>query len=169
MNSEFRQATIEELPAIWEILKSAIERRKIDGSNQWQDGYPNPDVVRKDIDKGSGFVLTEDNEIVGYCSVLIDDEPAYADIQGNWLTDGSFVVYHRVAIADRHLRKGYARKLLQQIEVYAQEREILSIRADTNFDNHGMLGLFEQLGYVYCGEVFFRGSARKAYEKVLKK
>jgi hypothetical protein len=38
---------------------------------------------------------------------------------------------------------------------------------DTNFDNLPMLNIFEKLGYTYCGEVYFRGSARRAYEKVL--
>jgi hypothetical protein len=30
-----------------------------------------------------------------------------------------------------------------------------------------MLRVLEKLGYVYCGEVYFRGSARKAFEKKL--
>ncbi len=38
---------------------------------------------------------------------------------------------------------------------------------DTNFDNTPMLRILEKLGYTYCGEVYFRGSARRAYEKVL--
>jgi hypothetical protein len=32
-----------------------------------------------------------------------------------------------------------------------------------------MMAIFEKLGYAYCGEVHFRGSARKAYEKVFTK
>jgi len=167
MESAFRKATQEDLPAIWGILKGAIQRRKEDGSNQWQDGYPNPTVIGNDIEKGSGYVLTNSDEIIGYCSILINQEPAYADIQGKWLTEGDFIVYHRVAVSAAHLGKGYAKQLLQHIETYARENKILSIRADTNFDNPGMLKLFEKLGYVYCGEVFFRGSARRAYEKVV--
>jgi hypothetical protein len=38
----FRKATPPEIPQIWDILQQAIIRRKNDGSNQWQDGYPNP-------------------------------------------------------------------------------------------------------------------------------
>lgn len=167
MESAFRKATQEDLPAIWDILKAAIQRRKKDGSNQWQDGYPNPTVVGNDIEKESGYVLTNSDEIIGYCSILINEEPAYANIQGKWLTEGDFIVYHRVAVSEAHLGKGYAKQLLQHIETYALENRIFSIRADTNFDNPGMLKLFEKLGYVYCGEVFFRGSARRAYEKVL--
>jgi hypothetical protein len=35
----------------FDILQQAIARRKADGSNQWQDGYPNPEVILNDITK----------------------------------------------------------------------------------------------------------------------
>jgi GNAT superfamily N-acetyltransferase len=167
MNINFRKAKSSEISEIWNILNQAIARRKTDGSNQWQDGYPNEDSINSDIEKDAGFVLTENDIVIGYCAILINDEPEYANIQGEWLTNGDFVVYHRVAIAEGHLGKGLARKMLNFIEEFALENKIHSIKADTNFDNGAMLALFEKLGYVYCGEVFFRGSARKAFEKVL--
>lgn len=163
----FRKAEHEDTDTIWRILQQAIARRKADGSNQWQDGYPNPAVITKDIEKSGGHVLTHDGAIVGYCSVLINDEPAYADIKGKWLTNGDFVVFHRIAIAEEYLGKGFAKMMLGFIEEFAMRKGIKSIKADTNHDNDGMLKIFEQLGYVYCGEVTFRGSARKAFEKVL--
>ncbi|PRY04285.1 L-amino acid N-acyltransferase YncA [Pontibacter ummariensis] len=169
MEYNFRKATTAELNQIWKILQGAIERRKADGSNQWQDGYPNPEVIRNDIEKGVGFVLTEGETVVGYTAVLINDEPEYARIEGKWLTDGDFVVFHRVAISEAHLGKGLARKILDSIEAYALSNNIYSIKADTNFDNAAMLKTFEKAGYVYCGEVYFKGSPRKAFEKVLTK
>ncbi len=45
MNYQFRKALSEEIPEIWMILQAAIQRRKEDGSTQWQDGYPNPYVI----------------------------------------------------------------------------------------------------------------------------
>jgi len=162
----FRKATQNEIPQIWDILQQAIVRRKEDGSTQWQDGYPNTEVITRDIEKGVGHVLTFGDVIVGYCAVLINDEPAYAEIEGRWLTDGDFVVYHRVAIADDYLGKGLAKKMLRFVEEFARNHGIDSVRADTNHDNFAMLSIFERLGYVYCGEVYFRGSARRAYEKV---
>ena len=167
MEYVFRKAGTKDLPAIWEILKGAIKRRKRDGSNQWQDGYPNPTVVKNDIDQSNGYVLAVGETIAAYCAILINDEPAYADIQGKWLTDGDFVVYHRVAVADKYLGQGLAQQLLKHVETFARQQHIFSIRADTNFDNPGMLRLFDKLGYQYCGEVTFRGTPRKAFEKVL--
>ena len=57
--------------------------------------------------------------------------------------------------------------MLLHIEHFARQHNIYSVKADTNFDNTGMLHIFEKLGYTYCGEVTFRGTPRKAFEKVL--
>lgn len=169
MNYHFKKATTTDIPQIWVILQQAIARRKKDGSNQWQDGYPNPEVIQKDIDKSAGFVLTEGDTIIGYTAVMINDEPEYANIKGNWITNADFVVFHRVAISENHLGKGLAKKILTFIEEFAINNKIYSIKADTNFDNSAMLSIFEKLGYTFCGEVSFRGSPRKAFEKVLTK
>ena len=167
MNNKFRKAIFSETTLIWEILRAAIARRKADGSNQWQDGYPNVEVIQKDIDKGAGYVLTDDDIIVGYAAVFINDELEYAKIKGAWLTNGEFVVFHRVAISELFLGQGLAKKMLQFIEELALSKKIFSVKADTNFDNIAMMTIFDKLGYIQCGEVYFRGNYRKAYEKVL--
>jgi GNAT superfamily N-acetyltransferase len=151
------------------MLKGAILRRKEDGSNQWQDGYPNTDVIQADIDKNTGFVLTENEIIIGYSAILINDEPEYAHIEGEWISDTDFVVFHRVAITESHLGKGLAKKMFGYIEQYALEHNIYSVKADTNHDNDAMLSIFEKSGYKFCGLVYFRGSPRRAFEKVLNK
>jgi len=167
MNYHFLLATLDDFPQIWTILQQAILRRKTDGSNQWQDGYPNLDVVAHDIAKEVGYVLTHNDKIIAYCAILINDEPEYANLEGKWLTNSDFVVFHRIAVADEYLGQGLARLMFDHIESFARQHHIYSIKADTNFDNAAMLHLFAQTGYVYCGEVYFRGSARKAFEKVL--
>ena len=167
MQTNFNIAKPEHLPQIWEIIQKAIARRKADGSKQWQDGYPNQESLQKDIDQEVGFILTDGENIIGYTAVLINDEPAYADIEGKWLTDSGFAVYHRVAIAQEYLGKGFAKIMINHVHQYAKEKGIFSVKADTNFDNNAMLKIFDDLGYAYCGEVYFRGSARKAFEKVL--
>lgn len=169
MNYHFRKATTTEIPQIWKILQQAILRRKEEGSTQWQDGYPNPEVIAKDIQKGAGFVLTNNETIIAYSAVLLNDEPEYANIKGNWLTNDDFVVIHRVAVAEKYLGKGLAKMIFQSIEKFALDNKIYSIKVDTNYDNSAMLKILEKLGYTYCGEVFFRGSSRKAFEKLLGK
>ena len=167
MNYQFRKANPLEAPAIWTILQNAILRRKVEGSNQWQDGYPNPEIIEKDIEKGIGFVLVEDNIVIGYCAVLINNEPEYANIQGKWITNSDFVVVHRIAIAESHLGKNLSKKIIEHIEDFARNHQIYSLKVDTNHDNFAMMKIFEKAGFVFCGIVHFRGSPRRAYEKVL--
>ncbi|MES2454886.1 MAG: GNAT family N-acetyltransferase [Bacteroidota bacterium] len=167
MEYSFTNATLDDLPQIWTILEKAILRRKEDGSNQWQDGYPNPAVIQKDIERNAGFVMMNGPAAIGYVAIQLNDEPAYEEIDGKWLTNEDFVVFHRVAISEDYLGRGLSRKMLAFIEEFAQKNKVKSIKADTNFDNAAMINIFEKTGYVYCGEVFFRGSPRLAYEKVL--
>ena len=167
MNYDFRKASASDVPQIWEIIQQAIVRRKNDGSEQWQDGYPNEDVIKQDITKGIGYVLIDDNIVAGYAAILFNDEPAYEQLKGTWLTNGDFAVVHRVAISDDYLGKGLAQKIFLFTEDLAKGNNIFSIKVDTNFDNIPMLKILEKLGYTYCGEVTFRGSFRKAFEKTL--
>jgi GNAT superfamily N-acetyltransferase len=162
-----RKATLSEIPAIWEILQQAIVRRKQDGSQQWQDGYPNQQTIQTDLSNDCGYVLTDNDRIIAYAAIIFDNEPAYTDIQGKWLTNDAYVVIHRVATSNEVLGKGIATHLFQLIEELALESKVYSIKVDTNFDNIPMLKILAKLDYVYCGEVFFRGAARKAFEKVL--
>jgi RimJ/RimL family protein N-acetyltransferase len=169
MDYHFRPAKYSEASQIWQILKDAIKRRKKDGSNQWQDGYPNMEVVKSDIENKIGFVLTQNDTIIGYTAVIINDEPDYINIEGRWLSDQDFVVYHRVAVSEEFLAKGMAKKMIKLIEKYALSKNIYSLKADTNHDNIPMMKIFEKLGYSFCGIVYIRTSPRRAYEKVLKK
>lgn len=163
----FRKATSEDKDTIWNLLQEAIKRRKEDGSNQWQDGYPNETIVENDIKNEFGYVLLDQEKIIGYSAVIINNEPEYEKIIGKWITNHDFVVVHRIVIAQEYLGQGLSKIILKHIEDFALKNKINSIKVDTNFDNFAMMKVFDSLGYVYCGEVFFRGSPRRAYEKVL--
>jgi GNAT superfamily N-acetyltransferase len=167
MNYNFKKAAVEDSSEIWDILQHAIIRRKNDGSHQWQDGYPNPEVIKKDIENGVGYILTEGENTIGYCAILINDEPEYQKIEGNWLTNADFVVFHRVAIAEKYLGKNLSKKIIEFIEDFARKNNIASVKVDTNHDNFAMMKIFEKSGLTFCGIVHFRGSPRRAYEKVL--
>jgi len=164
----FRKAQSEEAEAIWSIIQEAIDKRKEEGSRQWQDGYPNLDVVREDIVKGQGYVsLNKEGELTGYLALIFDGEPAYDAIADQWLTNRPFSVVHRIAVSQDKYVKGQATWMLEEAQKISLENGFLSLKVDTNFDNPGMLRVLDKLGYVYCGEVYFRGSARKAFEKKL--
>lgn len=163
----FVKAGESDLPVIWAILQDAIAQRKAEGSRQWQDGYPNEQTARDDIAAGHGYVLVEDGLVLAYAAIIFGNEPAYDAIEGRWLTDGAYAVIHRLARSSKDRKKGIAIRLFKLAEELCLREGIRSIRVDTNFDNVAMLRILDALGYVYCGEIFFQGAARRAYEKFL--
>ncbi len=162
-----RKATLTEIPIIWEILQQAIEQRRKDGSNQWQNGYPNEQTILDDISSGCGYVLVEDEMIITYAAIIFGVEPAYNELKGKWLSYGDYAVVHRVATAESVKGKGIATYLFKIIEDICIEQNVYSIKVDTNFDNIPMMKILAKLGYAYCGEVLYNGFPRKAYEKIL--
>lgn len=164
---ELRKAKTSEQGIVWEILQQAIEQRRLDGSEQWQQGYPNEQTVRDDINDGYAYVLTEGDQVIAYAAIIFGIEPAYNEIEGQWLTNGDYAAIHRVATSNAVKGKGVATRLFQMIEQLCIDKKVFSIKVDTNFDNAPMLRILEKLNYTYCGEIFFIGAPRKAFEKIL--
>lgn len=163
-----KPATLSDVPFIWSILQQAIEQRRLDGSKQWQNGYPNEETIRNDIVNGSAYVLVEKEEIIAYSAIIFGLEPTYWDIDGAWITNGKYATIHRVATANAVKGRGIGAQLFQLIEAHCMEQNAPSIRADTNFDNVPMLKIFERLGYTFCGKILVNAAPRLAYEKILK-
>ncbi len=159
-------ATEADIDAIMQLIQAAILKRKQEGSEQWQDGYPNINVIQDDIKKEFGYIaLNNDLNVVAYYALIFEPEPAYDSIEGNWITN--YLVIHRLAVNQSNPIKGLGTWMLQQAEAISLKNQIFSIKVDTNFDNIPMLKVFNNLGYQYCGEVYFRGKSRMAFEKVL--
>lgn len=163
----FRKANTTDIPVIWEIIQQSIERRRKDGSNQWQNGYPNLQTVENDVSKEFGYVITVDNEVAVFVALIFNDEPAYSSIEGAWLTTGEFLVIHRIAVSEKFAGQGLVKQLFDYIEDFVRSQNVQSIKVDTNFDNIAMLKILESKGYSYCGEVVLAGGVRKAFEKVV--
>lgn len=192
-NIRFRQASAQDLSRILEIIRQAQRRMAAAGSRQWQDGYPAPENITSDLEHGYGYVLccqtdkeTEgvpypgklplkqsagerDNihPIVAYGAVVFDGEAAYDALDGEWLTEGPYVVVHRLAVADEALGEGLGTKFLKQVEGLARIRGIEAFRIDTNFDNVRMLRILANQGFTRCGKVVYRSGEREAFEKRL--
>ena len=50
---------------------------KSQGSTQWQNGYPNADIIIEDIISGQAYVALEDGELLAYAAVTKSPEAAY--------------------------------------------------------------------------------------------
>lgn len=163
---EFRRAEAENTPRILEIILQAQAQMRAAGSRQWQDGYPAARDIVRDIARGYGYVLCNPG-VIAYGAVVLEGEPAYKKIEGEWLTDGAYVVVHRLAVCDAEKGRGVATEFMRRTESLARAAGIGAVRVDTNFDNLIMQRLLRSEGFVFCGKIQYASGERLAFEKRL--
>lgn len=166
----FRKAKKAEASHIMNIIKQAQTYLKEQKINQWQDGYPNIEVINKDIDSENNYVLLKEEKIIASAVVSLEEESSYANIyEGKWLTTNSkYVVIHRLAVDNNYKGLGISSKIIKNIEELSLKKGINSIKIDTHEDNMSMQKLLKKNEFKYCGVIYLQdGSKRLAFEKIL--
>lgn len=161
---DIRLAFPNEVGPIMTIIEGAKEVIAAYGSDQWQDGYPNADVIIEDIIKGQGYVALVDNQIVAYTAVIYGNEEAYNAIyEGQWLNDNKdYITFHRIAVAKDSQGQAIAQTFLQGL---IEGHDQTDFRCDTHEKNLAMQHIMTKLGFTYCGKVPLAG-VRLAYQKI---
>lgn len=167
---EFRQAKISDLDQIVEIIELSKKYLKETKVDQWQDGYPSKEDLRRDIESRNSYVLTNKDEIVATTVISLDGESTYNSIfNGEWITNEDYIVMHRVAVHDKYKGKGIFKELIKEAEILALNKGISSIKIDTHRDNISMQRAVVKNDFKKCGIIYLEdGSERIAFEKVLK-
>ncbi len=167
---EFRQAKISDLDQIVEIIELSKKYLKETKVDQWQDGYPAKEDLRRDIESGNSYVLTNKDEIIATTVISLDGESTYNSIfNGEWITNEEYIVMHRVAVHDKYKGKGIFKELIKEAESLAINNMIFSIKIDTHRDNISMQRAVVKNNFKRCGIIYLEnGSERIAFEKVIK-
>lgn len=165
----FRETSIEDINDVMKIISSSQKYFKEQGINQWQDGYPNAEVIQNDIDNNHSYVLLSNNKIVGTTALSFDGESTYDKVyEGEWLTTGDFAVVHRIAVDSSLKGLGLGSHIIAEVEKICINRNIKSIKIDTHEDNKSMQKLLEKCGFKYCGIIYLPDNAKRlAFEKKL--
>lgn len=164
---QLKLAQMEDVSTIMRFINDAKAFLKVQEIDQWQNGYPNAESIAVDIEKESGYLLTEGGMPIGYLYLGFDGEPTYQTIKGEWKRNESYAVIHRLAISAAFRGQGLASAAFKLAERLVRERGIGSIRVDTGEANQRMQHLITKNGFEYCGVVNVSDGERLAYEKVL--
>lgn len=159
---KFVKATIDDLPILQEMFKTAREYMKSVGNpNQWKDDRPPLFLIMKDLSKGVTYLIKDENdEPVGTFSFTVGVEPTYVKIDGNWLNEKPYGTLHRIASAGKI--KGIFDICFDFIKSFG-----LDIKCDTHVDNKTMIHCMEKNGFKYCGVIEIDdGTTRVAYQYV---
>ena len=159
-----RQTKLEDISRVMEIINQAKCYFKENGIDQWQDGYPNEETIKRDIEKNEAYVLVDEDQIIGTCMVTINGETSYNHIDGKWLLNSPYICVHRIAVDNNCKGKGLASTILDQ--VVAMYPDYHSVRMDTHNDNLSMQKFLTKYGFKHCGTITLAsGALRRAYEK----
>lgn len=164
---EFKKAAYSDINSIMEIIMQAQTYLLEQGINQWQGGYPNLEVIKKDIDNKNGYVLLKDKKIVGTVAVSFQGEKNYESIyNGKWMGSGEYAVIHRIAVDVNCKGLGLSSEIIKNIEEICFNKGIHSIRVDTHKDNLSMQRMLQKNSFQYCGIIYLEDkSERLAFEK----
>ena len=162
-----RLATKDDMPQMMPLFEAASRGLREMGVNQWQNGYPQPELIANDIANGVSYLLEDNGEIIGTAVISFAGEPTYSKMKGKgWINDNRYAVVHRIAVADECRRKGIAKEILHFTEEVSTGQGICDIRIDTHRDNVAMRSLLKKLGYTHCGVITLTsGAFREAYHK----
>lgn len=166
---EFLRAVERDASGIINIIKQAQDYFKAQGINQWQDNYPDFEIVKNDIENKNGYVLLKDNIIVGTVVVSFEGEKNYESIyNGKWLSNDEFAVIHRIAIDSKFKGLGLSLIIIKNIERICLNKGVHSIKIDTHKENISMQKMLLKNGFIYCGVIYLENkSERVAFEKIL--
>lgn len=165
----FRKAEEADVINIMNIIKDAQNYFRDNGIDQWQNNYPNADTIYNDISNSNGYVLVENEKIVGTVAVVFTGEKTYDTIyNGMWLSNEKYAAIHRIAINSALKGRGLSAVIINNVEDMCKKRGIKSIKVDTHRDNSSMQSLLKKNGFQYCGIIYLEDkSERIAFEKVL--
>ena len=167
---KFRKSLKSDINKIMNIINQAQEYFKENNIDQWQNNYPNPEIINADIDNGYSYVVINDNDIVATAAVSFDSENTYNKIyDGEWLSNGEYAVIHRIAVKSNKKGYGISSLIIRNVEELCLKKSVYSIKIDTHKDNISMKKLLEKNGFKYCGIIYLEaGSERIAFEKVIR-
>ena len=172
MDIIIRKTTEADIPKLMEIFAEARKTIAALGIDQWQNGYPNEDVIRSDIALSQSYLVESEGRAIATFAMLTGGEPTYDKIyDGEWKTNCAredYIALHRVAILVACRGKGISTAIVEYAKECARSLNRPSVRIDTHDGNAVMRKMLEKHGFNHCGTILLEsGDRRVAYEYVI--
>ncbi|HMQ69791.1 MAG TPA: GNAT family N-acetyltransferase [Ignavibacteria bacterium] len=163
--SKVKISQLDEIFQIFIDCRAALEKK---GIFQWTDKYPTLKIIKNDIQEGNLYCLSENSKTYGVININEFQDPEYNSVHWKDNVD-KILVIHRLAVKPEFQNRGFAKKLMDFAEDYAEENNYTSIRLDAYSANPEVLRFYENRDYQRRGEVFFPGRELPfyCYEKFL--
>ncbi len=165
---KIRKAKISDLEDIMTMYSSCVSGMIENGIDQWDETYPNKEVIYQDLIAGTYFIAEENNIVIGGVNIDQKQDKTYLSINWGDKSD-QFLVVHRLAVKKECWEKSIGKKLMLFTEELVNKKKLTSIRLDTYSGNPKAIEFYKRLGYSELGAIYLKPNKNEYYcfEKIL--
>lgn len=164
MELTFRKAKKEELYEIMELYHAGVNNMLESGIKQWDEQYPNIEVISADIERGELNLCICDGKIAAAYAVNCVVEPDYDNADWQY-PEARWCAMHRLCVSPDFHRRGIGTAVMKNIEADAKMQGFDAVHLDTFSGNHRALELYRKLGYKEVGEAHWTRGRFVIFEK----
>ncbi len=147
---EFKPANKNDLERIFEVYKCAINEMNKHSIFQWDEIYPDKNILYDDICKNQLYICVYKDEIVSAYVLNRESDEQYKN--GNWeFPNASYRVIHRLCVNPEFQNQGIGTLTVRYIEKTLKENGIETIRLDCFTKNQYAVRMYEKLNYNKIG------------------
>ena len=151
------------------MYKSCVTGMIANGIDQWDESYPNTEVIMEDLIAQTYFVAIENDIIIAGINIDQNQDDTYLAI--DWEDKkNQFLVVHRLAVKVEFWNDGIGKSLMLFTENLVTEKGLNSIRLDTYSGNPKAMEFYRRLGYRELGAINLKPNKNEYYcfEKIIK-
>jgi len=167
MNSDklmIKIVSISMLDRIMEIYSSAIKRMEELNIYQWDDVYPNKELIQNDIASNTMYGYFVNSDLCAIQVINTIQSPEYSQIQWKF-KDINPLVLHRLCVDPEFQNQGISKEMIFFAEKYAVENNFKTIRFDAFINNNISVNIYKKMGFIDSGIVNFRKGGFYCFEK----
>jgi len=152
---EFILAQKEDLDNVLAMFTDAINEMNRNGIYQWDNRYPDRNLLKEDIIKKQLFISLYDGTVVSAYVLNQECDKQYAN--GTWeYPNSTYYVIHRLCINPTFQNKGIGTLTMLHIENEIRKMGIETIRLDVFTLNPYAVKMYEKIGYIKVGLAHWR-------------
>ena len=163
-----RKANKRDLEGIMKMYKSCVNGMIENGIDQWDETYPNQEIINEDVTKGTYYVLEMDGTIIGGINIDQNQDDTYLPLK--WKDESNaFLVVHRLGVKEEFWNKKIGKYLMLFTESIVIKKGLKSIRLDTYSGNLKAMQFYIRLGYTELGTINLKPHKDKyhCFEKII--
>ena len=159
-----KKAYIDDLDEILCIYRRAVSHMDSLGIFQWDEVYPDKDILRSDIEKGNMYLAVLSGRISSVVVINRECDADYYNCTWNF-PDANYAVVHRLCVDPAVQNQGVGTKTMLLVEKMLSGLGFDAVRLDAFSKNPFSLKMYDKLGYQIVGDATWR----KGYFYLLEK